>query len=140
MCGRLFAPDDMLQFDRTWVCAGCKTLFVQKLRVGGRVGCHGLWRSNRTLVMLRDAELPPRCVKCNALTTDQMPRTFYWHFRLCYLLILVHVLVYLIVALIVRKRPDIRIAVCPRHRSRQRWAIATAWFTGLCGIGAFVQP
>ena len=33
-CGRFLSTDDMLRFRRTWICAGCKPLFFQRLREG----------------------------------------------------------------------------------------------------------
>ena len=46
-CGQDFAEDDMLKFDDTWVCAGCKPVFVQKLKEGlqvsGELNYAGFW-------------------------------------------------------------------------------------------------
>jgi uncharacterized RDD family membrane protein YckC len=33
-CGGLFDPDDMVRHGASWICAGCKPLFLQKLREG----------------------------------------------------------------------------------------------------------
>lgn len=33
-CGRLFPQDSMIRYQNTWVCAGCKPLFIQKLKEG----------------------------------------------------------------------------------------------------------
>jgi len=46
-CGQRFAEDDMLKFDDAWVCAGCKPVFVQKLKEGlqvsGVLNYAGFW-------------------------------------------------------------------------------------------------
>jgi uncharacterized RDD family membrane protein YckC len=36
-CGQAFAEEDCLQYGSTWVCAGCKPVFVQKLREGAPI-------------------------------------------------------------------------------------------------------
>lgn len=36
-CGRLFAPEDTIQYGDARVCAACKPLFVQKLAEGGQI-------------------------------------------------------------------------------------------------------
>jgi uncharacterized RDD family membrane protein YckC len=46
-CGRIFATDDMLRFGDLWVCAECKTQFVQKVKEGvlltGQLAYAGFW-------------------------------------------------------------------------------------------------
>jgi len=46
-CGKPFPADEMIQYGPTWVCAGCKPVFVQKLRQGmslpGIVEYAGFW-------------------------------------------------------------------------------------------------
>jgi uncharacterized membrane protein len=33
-CGRLFAPQDVIAYGTAWVCAGCKPIFLQRIREG----------------------------------------------------------------------------------------------------------
>jgi len=33
-CGKSFSPNDMMHYGNLWVCAGCKPVFVQKLKEG----------------------------------------------------------------------------------------------------------
>jgi uncharacterized RDD family membrane protein YckC len=33
-CGKSFSPSDMMRYGNLWVCAGCKPVFVQKLKEG----------------------------------------------------------------------------------------------------------
>lgn len=75
-----------------------------------------LQRVGRDLIVWRGATLPPYCVKCG-MAAQQQPvhRKFYWHSPLLYLTILAGVLIYAIVALIVRKRFDLGVPLCESH-------------------------
>jgi len=46
-CGRVFAEEEMIRFNGAQVCAGCKPLFVQKIKegvsVGGTLNYAGFW-------------------------------------------------------------------------------------------------
>ena len=46
-CGQAFAEDDMIRFAESWVCAGCKPVFVQKIKEGvtlaGEMEYAGFW-------------------------------------------------------------------------------------------------
>ena len=46
-CGRTFAEEDMILFQESWVCAGCKPLFIQKIKEGvsvnGAMNYAGFW-------------------------------------------------------------------------------------------------
>jgi uncharacterized RDD family membrane protein YckC len=46
-CGQVFKQDEMIKFDNNWVCAGCKPIFMQKLKEGvsvaGNVQYAGFW-------------------------------------------------------------------------------------------------
>lgn len=88
----------------------------------------GIWRDGRILVLTPGSALPPRCVKCNAPAVQpQKNRTVYWHQPWIYLLILANVLIYLIVALIVRKKAVVAPGLCPAHRRRHWTGLAVGW-------------
>lgn len=88
----------------------------------------GIWRDGRILVLTPGSALPPRCIKCNAPALQpQKPRKVYWHQPWIYLLILLNVLIYLIVALIVRKQAVVAPGLCPNHRRRHWIGIAVGW-------------
>src|SRR5205085_3670359 len=139
-CGQTFSTNDMLLYEKSWVCARCKPTFFQRVKEGAAppAGLR-LWRSDRLLVMSREATLPDRCVKCNAPAHGQrLRRNLYWHSSYLYLLLLLNLLIYLIVAIIVRKRAKVEIGLCDSHR-HQRWlAITLAWFGFLGGIGMLI--
>ncbi len=46
-CGRAFSREEMIQYGDSWVCAGCKPIFVQKLKEGmsvsGAMEFAGFW-------------------------------------------------------------------------------------------------
>ena len=46
-CGLRFAEDDMIRFKESWVCAGCKPVFIQKIKEGlsvaGAFNYAGFW-------------------------------------------------------------------------------------------------
>jgi hypothetical protein len=85
-------------------------------------------RQGRDLIVWRGGTLPPYCVKCG-LVTHQEPvkRKFYWHSPLLYLTIFAGVLIYAIIALIVRKRFDLAVPLCDSHfRLRRIWLSVSA--------------
>lgn len=139
-CGNTFSQNDVINLSGSWVCANCKPLRVQKLREGVPFGTFlGGWRSGKRLVTPVEATLPKRCVKCNEPTDDpQIKRKLSWHSPAIFLLIIVGLLVYVIVALCCQKRATVFISVCPRHRSARRMAITMAWLMILGGIAAIV--
>ena len=46
-CGQAFAGEDMIRFQDSWVCAGCKPVFIQKVKEGvsvaGALDYAGFW-------------------------------------------------------------------------------------------------
>lgn len=88
----------------------------------------GAWRSGKLVVLARGFDLPCRCIRCNEpAVTPVKPRKIYWHPPGWYLLILLNLLIYLIVALIVRKRATISPGLCARHLQRRNRFIAASW-------------
>lgn len=98
-------------------------------------GTNGVWRDKSTLVMSRDAQLPDRCVKCNIPTTGRLKRKLSWHHPALFLIILVALLIYLIIAMVLRKSATIEIGLCDEHQAKRRRNIMIAW--GLAAFGAF---
>jgi len=98
-----------------------------------REGEDALWRDGRILVMRRDSVLPDRCIKCNEPALGyKLRRVLYWHRPAWYWLILVSVLIYAIVAMIVRKRAIVEVGLCPAHRQRRYLAVVLG-ILALCG-------
>lgn len=95
----------------------------------------GLWRDGQRLVMRKMALLPDVCVVCNAPAGGFMlRRKLYWHSPVWYLTFFLNLVIYLIVALIVRKRVDVRVGLCPVHRARRRNCIAIVWTLCLAAL------
>lgn len=98
----------------------------------------GLWRDGPLLVMRKGAELPDRCLRCNAPAEGyRLKRKLSWHRRFWYLIVFFNLFIYIIVALIVRSTAKVAAPICPAHRSQRRRAIAVGWVVSLAGIGLF---
>lgn len=91
-------------------------------------------RHGRDLHVPRAASLPPTCIKCGAAATTPWRKKFYWHNPLLYLMILFPgLLIYAIVALIVRKQMELNIPLCDAHHSdRKRYKLIATLMILLC--------
>jgi len=99
----------------------------------------GVWRDEKRLVMRKLAVLPDRCVKCNMPANGRrLRRSLSWHTPWIYILILVSVLIYVIVALCVRQTAKIDVAICEQHLSKRRRGIAAGWLVFLLSVVLFV--
>ena len=99
----------------------------------------GVWRQGKLLVMHKRAALPDRCVKSN-LPADgrRLKRSLYWHSPWVYVTILAGVLVYAVLALILRKRAVIQIGLSEKWARKRRRSIAIAWGLVLGSVAMFV--
>lgn len=137
-CRGVFPQGDMLFLNKSWVCATCKPIFLQRLAEGAAppVATGGLYRQKKLLVTRSETSMPDRCVKCNAPANGfRLKRQLFWHHPGLYLLILISLLIYIIAALIVRKKAVLHIGLCEAHRTQRRWIIAGSWVAGLGGLG-----
>jgi hypothetical protein len=84
--------------------------------------------------------LPPPCVRCGAPADGKsVEKTYSWHHPAIYLTILAGVLIYVIVAVIVRKMMRVRVPLCARHAQRRSIGVTLAWVLPLIGIAdAFI--
>jgi energy-converting hydrogenase Eha subunit A len=91
-----------------------------------------LYRDGKILIARDGAIFPDHCVRCNRPAQGfRLKRTFYWHPQAWYLLILVSILIYAIVAIVVRKKATFEVPICPEHRSRRRLFIGLAFLAPL---------
>jgi hypothetical protein len=101
-------------------------------------GMPSIWRTQSVLVMTKEALLPGRCVKCNAYTDERLKRKLTWHHPALYLLIFASILIYAIVAMIVRKTATVDVGFCPEHLAARKKHLSITWALGLLSIGSFV--
>ena len=94
-----------------------------------------VWRDGDQLVTLPGAALPGRCVKCNeAAAEPTKDRKVYWHHPALYLLILLNMLIYIVVALAVRKKAIVAPGLCSEHKKRRQTALILVWTGFLAGL------
>ena len=99
----------------------------------------GVWRVGDDLIMTKDGEFPDRCIHCNAPAEGwRLKKKLSWHPSGYYLLILVNLIIYAIVALIVRQTAKVRFPLCDEHRRRRRRAIMLGWLLGLGGVPVMI--
>jgi hypothetical protein len=96
----------------------------------------GLWRQGNLLVMHKQAPLPDICLKSNLPSQRRLKRRLAWHSPALYLLIFLHVFIYIIVAMIVRKSATINIPLTQEWYSRRHRRMAFSW--GAIGLCVFV--
>ncbi|MCA8956558.1 MAG: hypothetical protein KDC87_10825 [Planctomycetes bacterium] len=83
-----------------------------------------VWRQDWLVVCQDGAQLPERCIVCNAPADgDAMIKTLYWHHWAFSLLWVLNPVLYAIIALIVRKKSRLCFSLCPSHRARRRRGI-----------------
>lgn len=101
-------------------------------------GTFGVWRDGNKLVMSKEAQLPYVCVKSNQPASGWLKRKLYWHHPAYYLALLAGLLVFVVIALIVRKTANIQVALSDKWFRRRRWAIAGGWLGVIVGFGLLV--
>lgn len=94
----------------------------------------GIWRWGKVLVMSRHARLPNRCVKSNEPTQLRLKRSLSWHHPAIFLGLCAGLLIYVILALVLRKTATIEVGLSKLWFSRRRWAIALGWLFALSSI------
>jgi hypothetical protein len=99
-------------------------------------------RDGKNVVVTPGGALPPRCIRCNAPAVQPMKtHKLSWHHGAWYLLILVNIVVYIIVALIVRKRAQVTYGLCAQHHKRRRIFSLIGWVGFFLGFAAIlVEP
>lgn len=86
--------------------------------------------------------LPPPCVKCGAPANGKpVTKTFYWHHPALYLVALAGLLIYAIIATIVRKSIRLTVPLCASHAQKRSMAVILSWVIPLIGVAdAFILP
>lgn len=92
------------------------------------------------MVVSKGAQLPDRCVKCNAPAPGaKLKKKLTWHHPAIYILIFVALLIYLIVAMIVRKAVTVELGLCEEHMAKHRRNVFITWLLILLGVCGFVM-
>jgi hypothetical protein len=100
----------------------------------------GVWRDQSKMVVSKGAQLPDRCVKCNAPASGaKLKKTLSWHHPVIFILAFVALLIYLIVAMVVRKSIVLELGLCEEHKSKHRRNVLIAWSLILLGVVGFVM-
>lgn len=106
VCNHCNAPTD----DILTTCDEC----------GRPLGTRPIERSGDRFTIWRGEVLPPFCVRCGAPPRSApWKRTYYWHEPALYLLIFAGFLVYVIVAMVVRKKFELAVPICEAHWQRR---------------------
>lgn len=96
-----------------------------------------LRNENGLAVAPMNAPWPDRCVKCNAPAHGyRLKHSLYWHPAWVYLLVLPGVVVYAIVALVIRKPYVGHVGVCAKHRKRRTILRTSGVFVMLASLGS----
>jgi hypothetical protein len=101
------------------------------LRVAEPDACY---RDGKTFIVPFGADVPERCVKCDAPAELEKERSYAWHHPAWYLAICIGPLIYIIVALIARKRAKLAVGLCEQHRLRRRNLVWSGWAALAIGI------
>lgn len=95
------------------------------------------WRSGSDLVVNAQAELPERCVKCNA-PAERRRFQLTWHTPLAYLGLLGGLIPYIILALVLQKKLTVHVGVCRDHTRKRRRVILLGTLGFLAGLGLLI--
>ncbi len=99
----------------------------------------GVWRDKSKMVVSKGAQLPDRCVKCNAPAPGaKFKKKLSWHHPAIFILIFVALLIYLIVAMVLRKTITLELGLCEEHRAKHRRNVFITWSLILLGVCGFV--
>jgi hypothetical protein len=91
-------------------------------------------REGSKLVVPHGAQLPDRCVKCNAPAHGfRLQRRLTWLHPAYLLLLFGGLIFYAIAAAVASKTAEIQVGVCPKHRKQRLQAIVGGWALGLSG-------
>lgn len=99
----------------------------------------GIWRDGNRIIVAHGCSFPSRCVKCNEPSVEpRKVRKVYWHHPALYVLFFFYAIIYIIVALIVRKKAEIDPGLCEEHMEKRRLWIIIGWVGSI--VSLFVWP
>lgn len=88
------------------------------------------------LVVPQGAALPTNlCIRCGAPANGKpLKKTFYWHSPYVYFAILCGLMIYVILALVLRKQITLYLPLCDEHSARRIRMILLGWALVIAGI------
>lgn len=93
------------------------------------------WRDGKIVVLRAGHDFPARCICCNTpAAPPRKARTLSWHSPWLFLLILLNIIVYLVVALLVRRRVRLHPVLCAAHAAARRRGLWTGGGILLLGL------
>ncbi len=96
-----------------------------------------VWRNKSRLVMTKQAQLPDRCIKCNAPTHQRLNRNLRWHHPALYILVAGGLLFYVILALVLSKTARIQVGLCETHSAARKRNILITCVLVLSSFASF---
>lgn len=133
-CNRFYPASELMRIDNVEVCPACKPTVIDKLRQGVTLGA-GPWQDGKQMVVMKDTPLPDKCFKCGAPPVKVVKKTLTWHHPAIYLTLLANVVIYIIVALCVRKTAKVAIPLCRDCKRARTRKFALTWLGSLSGLG-----
>ena len=98
----------------------------------------GIWRRGAVLVFDKMATLPDRCIRCNAPALGtRINKTLYWHHPALALLVLAGVLIYVVVAMVLRKSALVSLGFCELHKTRRQRLFIAGWLLFVLSFVSF---
>ncbi|MDZ4816986.1 MAG: DUF4339 domain-containing protein [Verrucomicrobiota bacterium] len=138
-CGSILPKEETIKFENFNICVNCKPSFFQKLKEGVDLAPAEVSRTGKLIIADLQATFPDRCVKCNKPVTGlKRKMKFAYYTPWLYLLLLVNLIVFIIVAAIVSKKATYEIAVCDYHKRKRTQTILIAWGLILFSIVLFI--
>jgi len=98
----------------------------------------GIWREGNRLVVHKKAALPEICVRTNEKATSSVQRKFYWHHPAVFVAILVNLLVYVILAIVLRKKHVLVIPISESVKKSRFNKLLIAWMAALFFLATFI--
>lgn len=97
-----------------------------------------IWRRGSILAFHKSATLPDRCIRCNDPAHGiRVNKTLSWHHPALYLLIFAGLLIYAIVAMVVRKSARVSVGFCTLHKQERTRMLAAGWLAFGSSLVAF---
>ncbi len=96
------------------------------------------WRHGKLLLAGRVVELPDACIRCNAPAVKRFRKDVYWHEPWLYALVIPGILIYAILAMVLRKKATYSCGLCAEHVKRRGRGLLAMWILVAIGVAGVV--